>query len=169
MPVPSVRRLVGATLAAGLTAALAANPGLAPAAGSPPGHPAADPLAPLDRPFVMPGFKEQEFNGALLVGEGETRFSVSIDLLTKDGKVINENMVPSIQKVGPIATDGSYFNELSTDDRVLTEERLGGLRATIAHPESWTEEEVATAKAQLPALQAKYDAMQAGKRNVVVG
>ena len=117
----------------------------------------------------MPGFKEQEFNGALLVGEGETRFSVSVDLLTKDGKVINENMVPSIQKVGPIATDGSYYEiELSTDDRVLTEERLGGLRATIAHPESWTEEEVATAKAQLPALQAKYDAMQAGKRNVVV-
>src|SRR6478735_8175804 len=151
---PSVRRLVVTALTAGLTAALAANAALAPAAGSSPGdpdHPVADPLAPLQRPFVMPGFKEQEFNGALLVGEGETRFSVSVDLLTKDGKVINENMVPSIQKVGP----------LSTDDRVLTEERLGGLRATIAHPESWTAEEVATAKAQLPALQAKYDAMQA--------
>ncbi len=169
---PSVRRLLGATLTTGLMATLAAHGALAPAAGSPPDdpdRPGADPFAPLARPFVMPGFKEQEFNGALLVGRGETRFSVSVDLLTKDGKVINENMVPSIQKVGPIATDGSYYEiELSTDDRVLTEERLGGLRATIAHPDSWTEAEVAAAKAQLPGLQAKYDAMQAGKRNVVV-
>jgi hypothetical protein len=126
-------------------------------------------LAPLSRPFAMPGFKEQEFNGALFVGEGETRFSVSVDLLTKDGKVINENMVPSIWRLGPIATDGSYYEiELSTDDRVITKERLGGLRATIDHPESWSATDVANAQAQLPGLQAKYDAMQAGKRNVVV-
>lgn len=126
-------------------------------------------LSPLSRPFAMPGFKEQEFNGALFVGKGETRFSVSVDLLTKDGKVINENMVPSIWKLGPIATDGSYYEiELSTDDRVITKERLGGLQATIDHPESWSATDVANAKAQLPGLQAKYDAMQAGKRNVVV-
>src|SRR6478752_10502307 len=162
----TARRVTAGALAALVTATLAATatsanpnaptaPNVAPAAG----EAAYDPpnLAPLSRPFAMPGFKEQEFNGALFVGQGETRFSVSVDLLTKDGKVINENMVPSIWKIGPIATDGSYYEiELSTDDRVITKERLGGLQATIDHPESWSAADVAAAKTQLPGLQAKY-------------
>ena len=171
----AVATLVVVAVGAAATSAAGASP-TSQTATSPSASPAASPadadhpeLAPLSRPFAMPGFKEQEFNGALFVGQGETRFSVSVDLLTKDGKVINENMVPSIQKLGPIATDGSYYEiELSTDDRVLTQERLGGLRATIDHPESWSATDVANATAQLPGLQAKYDAMQAGKRNVVV-
>jgi hypothetical protein len=40
-----------------------------------------------------PGFKEPDFNGALLVGKGEARFSLRVDLLTKSSKLIRENMV----------------------------------------------------------------------------
>ncbi|MEU0155638.1 hypothetical protein [Micromonospora fulviviridis] len=99
------RRLLAAALAAAVTSTLAGVPAQGePAAG---GEQQVD-LAPLTRPFVMPGFKEQEFNGALFVGEGETRFSVSVDLLTRDNKVVHENMVPNIRRIGPIATDGSY-------------------------------------------------------------
>jgi len=55
----------------------------------------------------MPGYKEQEFNGALFVGEGESRFSTSVSLVTEANKVVHENMVPSIRTFGPIATDGT--------------------------------------------------------------
>ncbi|SCL28502.1 alpha-L-rhamnosidase [Micromonospora pallida] len=160
------RKLLAAALAATLTSTLAAQPAQGePTAGR---EPQVD-LAPLSRPFVMPGFKEQEFNGALLVGEGETRFSVSVDLLTKDNKIVHENMVPNIRRIGPIATDGSYYEiELSTDDRVLTAEKIGGLQATLDHPESWSAEDVAAARTQLPTLKAQYERNQRNRRNIVI-
>lgn len=131
--------------------------------------PTPDGYAPLERPFAMPGFKEQEFNGALFVGEGETRFSTSVSLVTEAGKVIHENMVPSIRTFGPIASDGSYYEiRLSSDDRVLHQARLDALQETIDHPDSWSAEEVATAKAQLPVLQEQYDLIQAQKQDIVI-
>ncbi|WP_406104288.1 amylo-alpha-1,6-glucosidase [Micromonospora globbae] len=160
------RRLLAAALAATVTSALAG----APARGEPAAaHKQRVDLAPLSRPFVMPGFKEQEFNGALFVGEGETRFSVSVDLLTGDNKVVHENMVPNIRRIGPIATDGSYYEvELSTDDRTLTAEKLGGLQAMLDHPESWEAEDVAAARTQLPTLRARYEQIQRDRRDIVV-
>lgn len=172
--IPRLSRPPGAPAVAAVglavTVALATALAVTPAEGSPsagPGDQAE--LAPLSRPFVMPGFKEQEFNGALLVGEGETRFSVSVDLVTKDNKVINENMVPSIRRFGPIATDGSYYEiELSTDDRVITPEKLGGLQTTLDHPEDWDPEDVEAARTQLPTLQARYEQIQRDRRNIVI-
>lgn len=172
MPTSSVRsrRPRRAAVAAGLGLAVLATTATSasPSAGGPPG-PRDDAYAPLERPFVMPGFKEQEFNGALFVGEGETRFSTSVSLVTEANKVIHENMVPNIRTFGPIATDGSYYEiRISSDDRVLHQARLDALQETIDHPESWTAEEVATAKEQLPLLQAQYDTIQAQKQDIVV-
>lgn len=123
----------------------------------------------LERPFVMPGFKEQEFNGALLVGEGETRFSTSVTLVTEAGRAVHENMVPNIRTFGPIATDGSYYEiRVSSDDRTLTQARLDALQETIDHPESWSAEQVAAARSQLPVLQEQYDTIQAQRQDVVI-
>lgn len=170
VPAPRHRR---AALVAGLgltvlatTATIATS--APPSASEPPGR-GDDAYAPLDRPFVMPGFKEQEFNGALFVGEGETRFSTSVSLVTEANKVVHENMVPNIRTFGPIATDGSYYEiRISSDDRVLHQARLDALQETIDHPESWSAEEVAAAKEQLPKLQAQYDTIQAQKQDIVV-
>ncbi len=124
---------------------------------------------PRSRPFAIPGFKEQEFDGALLVGKGETRFSMAVNLLTKDGKVLDDNMVPNILKFGPVTPNGEYYEiTVTTDDRVLTPARLDALQATIDHPEDWSAEEVANAKAQLPGLQAAYDKKQQDKRTIVI-
>jgi hypothetical protein len=131
--------------------------------------PVLEDYAPLARPFAMPGFKEQEFNGALFVGHGETRFSTSVSLVTEANKVVHENMVPNIRSFGPIASDGSYYEiRISSDDRVLHQARLDALQETIDHPESWSAEEVTTAKAQLPVLQKQYDAIQAQKQDIVM-
>ncbi|MTD13249.1 Bacterial alpha-L-rhamnosidase [Nakamurella sp. YIM 132087] len=165
-----LRTGVSTALAALLIAGLA--PGLV-SAQAPPGA-AAAPAAPtppgLDArslPFAMPGFKEQEFNGALLVGQGQSRFSLSFDLLTKDGKVIDENMVPSIEKFGPVTPDGSYYEiQVTTGDRVITQAKLDALQTTIDHPEDWSAEEVAAATAQLPGFRATYEAKQRDKRTV---
>src|SRR5690242_17299181 len=88
-----------ALAAAGALALLAGSPSgaaaVAPTALPPAGLPAA--YEPLQRPFAMPGFKEQEFNGALFVGKGETRFSTSVTLVTRALRPIHENMVPWIR------------------------------------------------------------------------
>ena len=176
---PSIRRALRRGSAASVavcSAAVLAGPATTSAAPvtlgqEPPGAAAEgrDDYGPLERPFVMPGFKEQEFNGALFVGEGETRFSTSVSLVTEAGKVVHENMVPNIRTFGPIATDGSYYEiRISSDDRVLHQARLDALQETIDHPESWTAEQVAAAKSQLPVLQAQYDKIQADKQDIVV-
>jgi hypothetical protein len=168
MPRPFISTAT-AGLCLALVAAAATTTAAAPDTGPPAADPGAERYAPLERPFVMPGFKEQEFNGALFVGEGETRFSTSVSLVTEGGKVVHENMVPNIRTFGPIATDGSYYEiRISSDDRVLTQARLDALQETIDHPESWSADEVAAAATQLPKLQAQYDTLQAQKQDIVV-
>ena len=99
----------------------------------------------------------------------KTRFSMAVNLLAKDGKVLDDNMVPNILKFGPVTPNGEYYEiTVTTDDRVLTPARLDALQATIDHPEDWSAEEVANAKAQLPGLQAAYDKKQQDKRTIVI-
>lgn len=163
---PPVLSLLGIALACPL---LAAGGPAAEAVAGKAASAAVDDYAALQRPFVMPGFKEQEFNGALFVGAGETRFSTSVSLVTEAKKVVHENMVPSIRSFGPIASDGSYYEiRISSDDRVLHPARLDALQETIDHPESWSADQVAAAKAQLPALKEQYARTQAEKQEIVI-
>ena len=98
-----------------------------------------DKYAPHSLPFALPGFKEQEFDGALLVGEGHARFSLAFNMVTPAGRVLDDNMVPWIKRIGTVTPDGSYYEiDMTTDNRTVTPETIGALRAVLAHPEDWT-------------------------------
>ncbi|MFI2101801.1 amylo-alpha-1,6-glucosidase [Isoptericola sp. NPDC019693] len=156
--------LVGA--AASLLAAVAVPAGGATGAGTPP-----DPDVGIQRPFALPGYVERDDNGALLVGEGESRFALRVDLLTSAGKLVRENqgLLNHVGHVGPVTVDGSYYEvEVSSDDRTVTSDRLGALREILDHPDEWSAEQVAEAREQLPNLQARYDQTQRDKQTIVL-
>ncbi len=161
------RRTSAAVVAAALVCAVAATTA-AEATGSPTGGTSAAPsLDQLAVPFARPGFKEQEFDGALLVGEGQTRFSLAFDMVSPAGKIIDDNMVPYIKRIGPVTPDGSYYEiDVSTDDGSVTAESIGALKAMLAHPEDWTAAEVAKATTELPKQEAAYDAIQKNAREI---
>lgn len=126
-----------------------------------------DEYAPRSLPFALPGFKEQEFDGALLVGEGHARFSLAFNMVTPQGRVLDDNMVPWIQRIGTVTPDGSYYEiDMTTDNRNITPETIGALRAVLAHPEDWSEAEVAKAREQLPVQEAAYAAALRDTRTV---
>ena len=126
-----------------------------------------DEYAPRSLPFALPGFKEQEFDGALLVGEGHARFSLAFNMVTPAGRVLDDNMVPWIKRIGTVTPDGSYYEiDMTTDNRNITPETIGALRAVLAHPEDWSEAEVAEAREQLPVQEAAYAAVLRDTRTV---
>ncbi|WP_103886478.1 MGH1-like glycoside hydrolase domain-containing protein [Actinacidiphila yanglinensis] len=117
----------------------------------------------------MPGVKEQDWTGALFVGEGESRFAVRVVLLTKANKVIREKMTNNLWRIGPMAPDGSFKQvQISTDDRSVMPAHLDALKEVIAHPDQWSAAEVTNATTELPVLQAKYDLAQEQRRNLLV-
>ncbi|MEU2200659.1 trehalase family glycosidase [Isoptericola sp. NPDC019482] len=125
----------------------------------------------LERPFALPGYVERDDNGALLVGEGESRFALRVDLLTAAGKLVRENqgLLNNVAHVGPVTVDGSYYEvEISSDDRSITPDRLGALREILAHPDEWSADQVAEAREQLPTLQARYDQTQRDKQTILL-
>ncbi|MEV8569561.1 trehalase family glycosidase [Streptomyces sp. NPDC051322] len=177
LPRRNFLRTVGATGLGASAAALAAGSGIAQAA--PPysapgertahGHRTALPYPTMQRPFAMPGIKDQDWTGALFVGEGESRFALRIGLLTESGKVIREKMTNNLWRIGPMAPDGAYKEvQVSTDDRKLTPAHLQALREVMAHPEQWSADEVSDATAKLPSLQQQYDDAQRQKHTIRV-
>src|SRR5690349_14737618 len=77
------------------------------AAGAAGAAPGALPYPALRRPFAMPGVKEQEWTGALFVGEGESRFALRAGLLTAQGRLIREKMTSYLWRIGPMTPDGA--------------------------------------------------------------
>ncbi|MEN5075931.1 trehalase family glycosidase [Isoptericola cucumis] len=151
------------------TAMLAAV--VVPAGGATPADAPPDAAIGLERPFALPGYVERDDNGALLVGEGESRFALRVDLLTSAGRLVRENqgLLNHVAHVGPVTVDGSYYEvEISSDDRTITPERLGALREILAHPDEWSDEQVAQATEMLPSLQERYDQTQRDKQTIVI-
>lgn len=125
----------------------------------------------IERPFALPGHVERDDNGALYVGEGESRFALRVNLLTTAGKLIRENqgLLAHVADVGPVTVDGSYYEvRISSDDRTITPDRLGALREILAHPDDWSPEQVEQAREQLPSLEARYEQTQRDKQTIVV-
>ena len=109
----------------------------------------------------MPGVKDQDWSGALFVGEGEARFALRIGLLTETNKLLREKMTNNLWRIGPMAPDGSYKQvQISTDDRKIMPAHLDALREVIAHPDWWSTAEVADATAKLPVLEQQYALVQ---------
>lgn len=168
---------LGAAGLGGSAIALAASPGSAEAAQT-----VADPAAAtsgdaastlpyptLRRPFAMPGVKDQDWTGALFVGDGESRFVLRVGLLTAQGKLVREKMTNYLWRIGPMTPDGAYKQvTVSTDDRTIMPAHLEALRDVIAHPDQWSSSEVADATAKLPQLQQRYDQAQSQKRTIRV-
>jgi mannosylglycerate hydrolase MGH1-like protein len=145
-------------------AVLALTAGAEPAAAAP-----ALPYPTERRPFAMPGVKEQEWTGALFVGEGETRFALRVGLLTAQGKLLREKLTNNLWRIGPMTPDGAYQEvRLSTDDRSVMPAHLEALREVIAHPDQWSASAVADATAKLPQLAQKYAQAQLDKRTIRV-
>jgi hypothetical protein len=167
----SVVALAGLPGTARAAEAPAAPGGGTPAPAPDPGDAAggALPYPTERRPFAMPGVKEQDWTGALFVGEGESRFALRIVLLTKTNKVIREKMTNNLWRVGPMAPDGTYKQvQVSTDDRKIMPAHLVALREVIDHPDWFSAAEVADATAKLPGLQSGYDLVQSQKRTIEV-
>lgn len=123
----------------------------------------------LERPFAMPGYTERDDNGALFVGEGESRFTMRVNLLTSTNRLIRENqgLVPYVADVGPATVDGSYYEvEVGSDDRKITPEQLGALREILADPDAWSAEQVAEARELLPVMEARYEQIQREKQTI---
>src|ERR1700755_2603875 len=127
---------------AGSALALTASPHTAEAAQTIPDPALAAPAAggalpypTLRRPFAMPGVKEQEWTGALFVGDGESRFALRVGLLTETGKATSEKRTNTVWGIGPMAPDGAYKQvQVSTDDRLIMPAHLDALREVIANP-----------------------------------
>ncbi|MEV1023191.1 trehalase family glycosidase [Streptomyces sp. NPDC050264] len=127
------------------------------------------PYPTLKRPFAMPGVREQDWTGALFVGEGEARFALRVGLLTAQGKLIREKMTNYLWRIGPMTPDGGYKEvRVSTDDRTVMPAHLQALREVIAHPDQWSPSAVTDATAKLPQLQQKYAQTQEQKRTIRV-
>ena len=151
-PVPGIRRrdFLRATGIAGLGGATVGLLAQSPAGASPatagPADPQGVPYPTLRRPFAMPGIKDQDWTGALFVGEGESRFALRVGLLTETGKFLREKMTNNLWRIGPMAPDGAYKEvQISTDERKITPTHLEALREVIAHPEQWSAAEVSDA------------------------
>ncbi|MFJ8787795.1 MGH1-like glycoside hydrolase domain-containing protein [Streptomyces sp. NPDC102462] len=171
-------RTVGAAGIAGSAFALTANAALAQAAPPAP-EPAPGTTGPetegtlvhptLKRPFAMPGIKDQEWTGALFVGEGESRFALRVALLTAQGRLIREKMTNHLWRTGPMTPDGAYKEVMvSSDDRTAMPAHLEALREVIAHPDEWSPSEVADATAKRAQLEQKYAQTQSEKRTLRV-
>lgn len=131
----------------------------------------APPGTGLARPFAMPGFVERDDNGALFVGEGESRFALRVNLLTSSGRLVRENqgLLSNVAHVGPVTPDGSYYEvEVGSDDRTITPERLGALREILDHPDEWSTGQVEQARELLPGLTERYEQIQREKQTVVI-
>ena len=90
------------------------EPALATAAGPNPPYPT------LQRPFAMPGVKDQDWTGALFAGDGEFRFALRVGLVTAQGKLLREKMTKNLWRIGPMTPDGAYKEvSVSTDDRTI--------------------------------------------------
>ena len=159
-PVPGIRQhdFLRATGIAGLGGATVGLLAQSPAGASPatagPADPQGVPYPTLRRPFAMPGVKDQDWSGALFVGEGEARFALRIGLLTETNKLLREKMTNNLWRIGPMAPDGSYKQvQISTDDRKIMPAHLDALREVIAHPDWWSAAEVADATTKLPVLE----------------
>ncbi|NEB76907.1 hypothetical protein G3I40_17020 [Streptomyces sp. SID14478] len=165
---------VGAASLSAPAVSLATGPSAAAAPSSAPqtapaGSPHALPYPTLHRPFAMPGAKDQDWTGALLVAEGEARFAVRIGLVTAQGQLLREKMTNYLWRIGPMAPDGAFRQvRVSTDDRTVMPAHLDALHEVITHPEQWEESAVADATAKLPQLQAKYEQTQHDKREIQV-
>jgi hypothetical protein len=123
----------------------------------------------LERPFAMPGYTERDDNGALFVGEGESRFTMRVNLLTSANRLIRENqgLIPYVADVGPATVDGSYYEvQVGSDDRKITPEQLGALREILDHPDDWSADQVAEARELLPVMEARYDQTQREKQTI---
>ncbi|WP_320775397.1 MGH1-like glycoside hydrolase domain-containing protein [Streptomyces sp. CRN 30] len=151
------------------TAAPAANGAAAAAADRSGPQEAALPYPTHRRPFAMPGVREQDWTGALFVGEGESRFALRVGLLTGQGKLVREKMTNHLWRIGPMTPDGAYKEvRVSTDDRTVMPAHLDALREVIAHPDRWSQSAVADATAKLPQLEQKYAQAQEQKRTIRV-
>jgi hypothetical protein len=156
-------------LTAGAGTARAGAQASAPGADTAPGPGAELPYPTVQRPFAMPGIKDQDWTGALFVGDGEARFALRIGLLTETGKVIREKMTNNLWRIGPMAPDGAYKQvEISTDERKIMPAHLDALREVIEHPDQWSADSVADATARLPALERQYADIQSQKHHVRV-
>lgn len=163
--------LAGASLglAPGAGRAEAAPSGADGAASASTGHGTGLPYPTQRRPFAMPGVKEQDWTGALFVGTGESRFALRVGLLTEQGKLLREKMTNNLWRIGPMTPDGAYKEvQVTTDDRTVMPAHLEALREVIAHPDQWSQSEVADATAKLPQLQKKYDQAQSEKHTIRV-
>lgn len=151
-------------------AALATSASLAFSAGAQGATPeTTDGMDGLQRPFAMPGWTERDDNGALFVGEGESRFTMRVNLLTSAGRLIRENqgLIPYVSDVGPVTVDGSYYEvEVSSDDRKITPEQLGALREILDRPDDWSPDQVAEARELLPAMESQYERIQREKQTI---
>ncbi|MFJ3405059.1 amylo-alpha-1,6-glucosidase [Promicromonospora sp. NPDC090134] len=165
-------------LVLGLAAAVLAA-SMVPAGGVPPTAPATTALATteptgpdaLQRPFALPGHVERDANGALFVGEGESRFALRVNLLTTSGRLIRENqgLLPYVADVGPVTVDGSYYEvRISSDDRTVTPDRLGAMREILAHPDDWPQEQVDQARDLLPTLESRYEQTRRDEQQIVI-
>ncbi|MFE7975899.1 trehalase family glycosidase [Streptomyces shenzhenensis] len=179
LPRRNFLRTVGAAGLTGSTFALAASPGpaqaapptpeSAPGSSTGPGSEGALLYPTLKRPFAMPGVKDQEWTGALFVGAGESRFALRVALLTPQGRLIREKMTNYLWRIGPMTPDGTYKEvTVSSDDRTVMPAHLEALREVIAHPDEWSQSEVADATAKLPQLEQKYAQTQNEKRGLRV-
>ncbi|MGP2439288.1 MGH1-like glycoside hydrolase domain-containing protein [Streptomyces sp. JW3] len=168
MPRRGFLATVGATGVAG--PALALTGSAAPAAAAEPGPAAATlPYPTVQRPFAMPGVREQDWTGALFVAEGESRFALRVGLLTAQGELVREKMTNHLWRIGPMTPDGGYKEvRVSTDDRTVLPAHLEALREVLAHPGQWSESAVADAVVKLPQLEQKHARVQEEKRTVRV-
>lgn len=158
--------VIGMTLAALVPMALSADAQVA--APVPVPDPSESAIG-LERPFAMPGYTERDDNGALFVGEGESRFTMRVNLLTSTNRLIRENqgLIPYVSDVGPATVDGSYYEvEVNSDDRKITPEQLGALREIVEHPDKWSDERVAEAQGLLPVMNARYEQIQREKQTI---
>ncbi len=174
MPHPRMpRRHFLATVGAASLGAPAVSLAAAPASAAAAPHTATtpDPLPypTLHRPFAMPGAKDQDWTGALFVGEGEARFALRVGLLTAQGKLLREKLTNYLWRIGPMAPDGAFQQvRVSTDDRTVMPAHLDALREVIAHPDQWEASAVTDATAKLPQLEAKYEQTQRDRREIRV-
>ena len=166
----AVATLVVATVGAAATTAASASPTLTPtavlAASAAADHPE---LAPLSRPFAMPGFKEQELDG--LSSSARARPASGLGRPADQGRQGHQREHgaehPEARTRSPPMGRTTRSNSRPTTASSPTNaSAASGQRSTIptaGRPPTWP-----MRRRSCRGLQAKYDAMQAGKRNVVV-
>lgn len=97
-------------------------------------------------PKAFPGANYWEYNGVLLAAEGEGLFTLAVSLKSGD-KLIRKNVYNYVKRVGPMNTDGSYYEiEISDNDGKMSPEKIDALEEMIRDAEKWPAHQVEEAK-----------------------